>query len=1026
MSRGDLNAAHILRHILIGTNAGGDGDYTKIGPSFDTAADLFFSECMGFCFYWDKNRMTRLEFRKHVEAHAGCRVYQDRTTGLWEINTIRPIATPGALPQITKDEIVEWIDHKYPRQHELPNQITVIGTRRDNGKPFAISRTNTAAVQSVTPPKVRNQQITFDGVTNPQLLEHICNRELAARTVPLRTGQIRLAYLPADMNEGDGFVLTDARLGISSVVCRVEEIDDTDGEDNSVIIRFTQDFYTTDPLANTTTGVGGDNPTTGTLNQTPVNATVFFHEERSYYDLTILRGQTQVDSDLVADDGLGTWHATANRPNAAHTGSDIAEEVSASVWNLVLSAPLMPTWTLDATLTRAADDSIFTCDMTGREYELAQNSMIQIGTERMRVDSVTLNAPAGKAIFVVGRGCLDTVPQEHAAGAAVMGWQFFANSDETHYTHGETVKHRILPKTSLGALPIGSGTDLNLTFASRAIRPYPVGALQVEGTYLPVDELSGTVTVDWAHRNRLTQTSVVVQDHTDASITPETGIRLDLIERIIDDVDAITYTRTTAISNPETTLSTTANLTTLAAQADSSTRFAEIGVKCYRGSSPEYENWQTPFVKFPFSPNASPSPSGIPIDPFFANVAVLLRFNGNDGSFQLPPNEGWSGLEALQRNTQPQGVKTSVSQALHYNTAADFTNSLQGLIMTDTAFSPSDWAQDLGIQDQFGSQTIEGWFYVNDLSNSPYNPTVFMATVDMSSSAGVHTVDDWGFAIYGRHDGTLGMLISTGTGQVRILDIESTPGVLPENQWFHLAAVRSGTRNWELFVNGSSVLTGTQAGEMKAQAVIGGTTYDVLTHFFIGGAGQIGATPDQLQINGYVDSIRWTVGVPRYVTNFTPKEFYSNEALPSPSPSPSPLPNQGAIGHVVLTQSTTLAVSPSPGTMIWDTASNHVGSVWAASPNPERITAPTGAAFVMLAARVPIAMQGSSPGDDLTIILKKNGTELTRNVDANPGEGSAVIAGVWACVAGDYFEVEVGSVNVNPVEGASLFAATFY
>lgn len=70
----------------------------------------------------------------------------------------------------------------------------------------------------------------------------------------------------------------------------------------------------------------------------------------------------------------------------------------------------------------------------------------------------------------------------------------------------------------------------------RAIRPLPPGRVQGNGSYVPdVDALvTGNLVLTWAHRDRLTQTSPVIVDHTGASIGPEPGVSTVIEVRWVD------------------------------------------------------------------------------------------------------------------------------------------------------------------------------------------------------------------------------------------------------------------------------------------------------------------------------------------------------------------------------------------------------------------------------------------------------------------------------------------------------------
>jgi hypothetical protein len=75
-----------------------------------------------------------------------------------------------------------------------------------------------------------------------------------------------------------------------------------------------------------------------------------------------------------------------------------------------------------------------------------------------------------------------------------------------------------------------------VTLNRRAIRALPPGRVQANGSYTPdIDALVvGDLVLTWTHRDRLTQTSPVIVDHTAASIGPEPGVGYLLELRWVD------------------------------------------------------------------------------------------------------------------------------------------------------------------------------------------------------------------------------------------------------------------------------------------------------------------------------------------------------------------------------------------------------------------------------------------------------------------------------------------------------------
>ena len=96
------------------------------------------------------------------------------------------------------------------------------------------------------------------------------------------------------------------------------------------------------------------------------------------------------------------------------------------------------------------------------------------------------------------------------------------------------------------ALAFALAPEDAVTLDRRAIRPLPPGRVQGNGSYAPnADALViGPLALTWTHRDRLTQTSPVIVDHTGASIGPEPGVSYIIEVRWIDpDTGAVTIDR---------------------------------------------------------------------------------------------------------------------------------------------------------------------------------------------------------------------------------------------------------------------------------------------------------------------------------------------------------------------------------------------------------------------------------------------------------------------------------------------------
>ena len=154
--------------------------------------------------------------------------------------------------------------------------------------------------------------------------------------------------------------------------------------------------------------------------------------------------------------------------------------------------------------------------------------LVEVGTtaliddEIVRIDAINFDA----ARLTIGRGCIDTVPAAHNAGARI--WFFDNNSawDPSAYGPGVAVQARMLTQTSQGTLPESAAPVDTLVTRLRQGRPYPPGRIRIGGEREPVSA-AGELTVSWAHRDRKLQADRVI-DAEAAGIGPEPGTTYSL------------------------------------------------------------------------------------------------------------------------------------------------------------------------------------------------------------------------------------------------------------------------------------------------------------------------------------------------------------------------------------------------------------------------------------------------------------------------------------------------------------------
>src|SRR5690606_24628752 len=123
--------------------------------------------------------------------------------------------------------------------------------------------------------------------------------------------------------------------------------------------------------------------------------------------------------------------------------------------------------------------------------------------------------------ITLGRGCVDTLPSPHAPGERIWFVDGFEAIDPVEYSAGQPVDLRAVTRASSDQLQVSAAPTSSVVMASRAARPYPPANVRLNGEYFP-EQLTGTVTVQLSHRNRVAQGESIL-DYTAAGPALEAG-----------------------------------------------------------------------------------------------------------------------------------------------------------------------------------------------------------------------------------------------------------------------------------------------------------------------------------------------------------------------------------------------------------------------------------------------------------------------------------------------------------------------
>ncbi|MGI9277952.1 MAG: phage tail protein [Endozoicomonas sp.] len=515
IGKGTMNPAHIIRECLTDTEWGmGYNESDLDGNSFVKAADKLHEEEFGLCLLWSR-QTTIQKFIQNVLAHIDGALYVDRSTGKFVLRMIREDYDIDKIPTLDESNIIAIKDFARPTVGELTNAVTVQYWNIETGQNDSLSVQDIALAQQQG--SVISTTKQYPGIASGELAAKVAARDLQGVSVPLIGCTLTTTRQAANLNIGDTFKLKWPKYGVDEVVMRVIKLGFGVPNNNQIKIECVQDVFASAKAVYSPPPVSEWQPPVS--KPAPVIDSVL--REAPYWELAQRLGDKQA-AQLEEDEAyvLGTGIRPSGDAIKAglHLGAASATQVEeAGVTDFCPGAVLAQD--IDYLTSAFAIDDPVDIDL------IPEGSHIEMDDELMRVDRVTDTA------IHVTRGVLDTLPSAHKAGARILAWDVFAESDENPYLAGETVHMKLTTVTGQGELPLSSAISVSRELVGRAFRPYPPGNIRINSQHYP-SVINGRLSISWAHRDRLQQTVKLV-GFNEGSIGPESGTEYEL--QILDE-----------------------------------------------------------------------------------------------------------------------------------------------------------------------------------------------------------------------------------------------------------------------------------------------------------------------------------------------------------------------------------------------------------------------------------------------------------------------------------------------------------
>lgn len=527
-----MNPAHILYQCLTDRRWGRGLPRARLDDAaFRTAADKCYAEGFGLCLRW-RRQDSLANFVQSILNHVGGAQFTDRTTGLVKLRLIRDDYDPLTLPLFDYDSGLLGIDDDDSgAQPAGTNEVVVKYTRPGDGSDGQVRVQNGASIQATG--SIAGTSVDYPGIPTPDLALRVAQRDLRAAAGFVKRFKVRLDRRGYQVEPGSVFRISDPQRGINNMVLRVGRIEDGLLTNGAITITALQDVFGLPVTSYVDVQPGGWVPP-DTSAKAVINRRIW---ETPYRDLA--RRLSAVDLAAIAPTS-GYLLAIAQRPSALAYSFSLRARVGGSGTFIDRgNGDFCPTALVVQAIDKTTVGINITADLGLDQVVVGTAALID--DEIVRIDAIDVLAGA----VTLARGCADSVPANHAAGARIWFYDGAYGIDKTEYTAGLAVQAKLLTRTGTELLSEELASTDNLVLTQRQNQPYPPGNAMLNGDRYPTIANS-PARLTWSHRDRVLQADQLV-DTTAANIGPETGVTysarlLTTAQAVVDSQTGITGT----------------------------------------------------------------------------------------------------------------------------------------------------------------------------------------------------------------------------------------------------------------------------------------------------------------------------------------------------------------------------------------------------------------------------------------------------------------------------------------------------
>ncbi|OTQ49351.1 phage tail protein [Gilliamella apis] len=503
-----MNPAHILFECATNRDWGRGLSFNDIDvDSFKKAADTLFAEKFGLCFRY--NRQDQLQtFIQQILDHIGAAQYADLSTGKLTLKLIRNDYDPALLPLFTYDNgILSVQDDDSASCDASYNEIIVTYHNPVTHEDGVVRAQNLASIQQVG---LISNSVEYKAVPTQNLAARIAERDLEMNAAGITRLIIKFDRRGGILEPASCFRVSLPDRSIENMILRVGKIEEQG--DGSLLITGVQDVFNLSETAYSSNQQANES----IIQDNTIHAVNNVKLIELPYALLVSR--------------LSAADLAYLKPSSGYLGVMAKAPTSISI-NYVLQSQAAGAesinesqcdWTASATLINDIEklETKFEIKIDS-DYQMSIGEGIIIDDEFMRIDEFDVETN----MLTVGRGCLDSLPAFHQAGATIRFYMSVLETDNIEYISGETVGVKLLTQTNSGRLDEDIAPVEKIIMGHRQTRPYLPGNIRVNDSVYPdLIEPADSYVVSFTHRDRVLQADRLIDCLSD-NIGPEPGTK---------------------------------------------------------------------------------------------------------------------------------------------------------------------------------------------------------------------------------------------------------------------------------------------------------------------------------------------------------------------------------------------------------------------------------------------------------------------------------------------------------------------